>query len=111
MMKSKLQVPVVTLQGTPDVLRLDQDVVYLQSNGRGSLSFHSYDQEFKAVQRIEEWSNVLLQRGFLRVDRGTIVNLHRIIALDRKLKVIYVETKQGVHAIPVTAANMNHIFK
>ncbi|CAH1216915.1 hypothetical protein PAECIP111893_04204 [Paenibacillus plantiphilus] len=83
------------------MLNINEDVLYLQTDGGGRLLFHTFDKEYRALQGVEDWANYLHHRGFHRIDRGTIVNLRKIEVFDQELRVLILNTFDGAVSLPI----------
>jgi DNA-binding LytR/AlgR family response regulator len=79
-----------------------QEIIYLQTNGAGELSIYSYDEEFKIISMVKDWSNLLHNAGFMRLDRGTVVNIMNIKSFDSLINVITIRLSSGEVLIPVS---------
>lgn len=96
-----MYLPIKTSDGGYKILKMNEDVLYLQRDGGEGLSFHTFDEEYKALLRVEDWAHYLHPMGFLRIDRGTIVNLHKAEDFDHELRVLVLRTSIGKVTLPV----------
>ncbi|MFB9274115.1 LytTR family DNA-binding domain-containing protein [Cohnella cellulosilytica] len=87
------------------------DIVYLQTDGYGEVLFYTFDGKYRAITRLGEWSELLREKGFLQMDRGTVVNMRKIISLDRGLRVIKVAVSEGDVNIPVSERAQKQLLK
>jgi len=93
--------PLINFEG--EFCLLDtQDVLYLQTNGRGGLHFYTYEDEYKAVSMLKDWAALLQAEGFIRTDRGTIVNVRKIESYDPILHVMMIHTLHKTVRLPLT---------
>jgi len=87
------------------------DIVYLQTDGYGEVLFYTFDDRYRAITRLGEWSELLREEGFLQTDRGTVVNTRKITSLDRSLRVIKVAMSEGDVNIPVSERAQKQLSK
>lgn len=102
--------PLFDSHGNFKMINLSEEVLYLQTNGYGRLQFYTERSEYTAAQSVGEWADVLRGERFLRIDRGTIVNLNKISGFDSLLRVIEMRTANGGFvAIPVAEPMMKRL--
>ncbi|BBH22477.1 hypothetical protein Back11_38220 [Paenibacillus baekrokdamisoli] len=106
-----MQIPVKDTKGNIHMLDVHRDVLYMQTNRKGSLLFHTGNEVFQSIQRVEEWALLLDSAGFLRVDRGTIVNLSKAWLYDPELKVINLQANEEPLYIPVSSKSIQEIIQ
>ncbi|BBH22327.1 hypothetical protein Back11_36720 [Paenibacillus baekrokdamisoli] len=106
-----MYLPIKSLDGSYKVLKLNEDILLLQTDGKGRLCFHTFEGEYRAVERVGDWEYYLRQMGFLRTDRGTIVNLHKVEHFDPVLKVLVLLTFNGPLTIPVADSALGLLNK
>ncbi len=92
----------ITSNGEMKVLNLEHEVIYLQTNGQGRMHVYTHEGEYRTAEKVEDWMSLTGRRGFLRVARGIIVNLSKIIAFDRVRRVVHIERLQQIHSLPIT---------
>ncbi|BBI31355.1 LytTR family DNA-binding domain-containing protein [Cohnella abietis] len=93
--------PMLNTKG--DFCLLDaQNIVYLQTNGAGELAIYSYDEKYRVLSKVKDWTLLLQDAGFIRIDRGTVVNTRSIEAFDADLNVIKLRTSNGGLWVPVS---------
>jgi len=99
-----MHVPVKDEQGHIRLLHVTMETVYLQSGRNGELIFHTERGKYTLLRRMEDWANLLASEmdDFLRVDRGTIVNLRRPWQFASGLRVLELIGDCGVIRIPVS---------
>lgn len=96
-----MHLPIKTSDGGYKILKMNEDVLYLQRGGGEGLSFHTFEEKYKALQRVEDWAHYLHSIGFLRIDRGTIVNLRKVKEFNHELRVLVLKTSNGKVTLPV----------
>jgi DNA-binding LytR/AlgR family response regulator len=79
-----------------------QEIIYLQTNGRGELLLYSYDETYKMITMLRDWSTLLHKSGFIQMERGTVVNERKITSYDPHLHVVRILTSGGEVSIPVS---------
>ncbi len=79
-----------------------QEIVYLQTNGAGELTIYSYDEKYKTISMVKDWSQFLQNAGFIRLDRGTVVNTRNINSFDPLLNVVRIQLSNGEVLIPAS---------
>lgn len=77
-----------------------QDIAYIQTNGQGELQFYTHDETYRPISLLKEWAALLKNEGFVRLDRGTIVNTRMIESLDPDLRVVTIPLMNGAVTIP-----------
>jgi DNA-binding LytR/AlgR family response regulator len=103
-------IPLIGEDGVCQFINPKDNILYLQTNKSGKVRFYSAMHIYKPVQSVEEWSGLLSPAGFVRVDRGTIVNLNKVNELDPDLGVLDIKTENGGKmVIPVTRAMMRRL--
>ncbi|MFB9274153.1 LytTR family DNA-binding domain-containing protein [Cohnella cellulosilytica] len=88
-----------------------QDMVYLQMNGREGLQFYTDNGIYKALTATKDWATFLQDKGFLQLDRGTIVNVKKVAAYNSELRVVTVPTSEGNVLLPVAEKVQRQIKK
>ncbi|MBW7456518.1 LytTR family transcriptional regulator [Paenibacillus sepulcri] len=83
-----MHVPVKDVYGNLRFIHISRDTVFLQTDPGGNLLFHGNQEVYRSIRSVEEWASLLSRAGFLRVDRGTIVNLNKGWLFDPKLRVL-----------------------
>jgi DNA-binding LytR/AlgR family response regulator len=78
-----------------------QEIVYLQTNGSGEVMIYSYDDKYKMITKVKDLSLFLGDSGFMRTDRGTILNLERIDSFDGILNIVKLRTSNGEVIMPI----------
>jgi len=86
-----------------------KEIVYLQTNGAGKMTIYSYDDEYKIISTVKELSDLLQQSGFVRADRGTVVNPARVEAFDGILNIVKLRTRNGEVIAPVSGKAQKQI--
>ncbi|QHW31459.1 LytTR family transcriptional regulator [Paenibacillus rhizovicinus] len=81
-------------KGAVQLLDVSRDVIYIQTSSDGTLVFHTEHEEYRLLNKVEEWSRMLRGLGYLRVDRGTIVNMNQAWQYDDKLKVLKIQSNK-----------------
>ena len=94
--------PLFDSHGNLNMVNVPEEILYLQTDGYGGLRFYSDRDELRAVKLIGEWSDLLSREGFMRVDRGTIVNLKKVSDFDPKLGILEIRTAEKRICIPTT---------
>ncbi|QMV42743.1 LytTR family DNA-binding domain-containing protein [Cohnella cholangitidis] len=79
-----------------------REIVYLQTNGAGELTIYSYDDEYKIISMVKDLSILLQDSGFIRTDRGTVVNMESIESFDGILNIVKLRTSNGEVIAPVS---------
>ncbi|RED58615.1 LytTR family DNA-binding domain-containing protein [Cohnella lupini] len=95
-----MQLPLLNSEG---VIRWvdGQDILYLQTDGSGDVTLFAYDETYKAISTVKELFRLLEPAGFVRVDRGTVVNPSRIDSFDPLLNVARIRTSESIILISV----------
>ncbi|MFC4304390.1 LytTR family transcriptional regulator DNA-binding domain-containing protein [Cohnella boryungensis] len=95
-----------------DICLVDiQDMVYLQMNGHEGLHFYTDNGIYKALTAAKDWAAFLQDKGFLQLDRGTIVNVKKVAAYNSELRVVTVTTSEGNVFLPVAEKVQRQIKK
>lgn len=76
-------------------MKVDEDVLFLQTDGEQSLHFHTFDKKYGAFQRGEGWTKYLHHLGFICIDWCTIVNLHKVVVFDSGQRLLVLKTLSG----------------
>jgi DNA-binding LytR/AlgR family response regulator len=79
-----------------------QKIIYIQTNGLGELIVHTYNDTYKFITILRDWSVLLRKSGFIQVDRGTVVNEKEIASYDSSLHVLKFHVQDGEVSIPVS---------
>jgi len=77
-----------------------EDIAYLQTNGQGKLHVYTYNETYRPISLLREWGVLLQKEGFLKIDRGTIVNARMIESVDPCLRVVVISRAGGAVSIP-----------
>jgi len=106
-----MQVPVKDEQGHIRLLHVTMETVYLQTECKGELVFHTEHGTYTLIRRMEDWAYLLESEtdDFLRVDRGTIVNLRIPWQFDHELRVLELQHDRGMIRIPVSERKVSEI--
>ncbi|WP_373232983.1 LytTR family DNA-binding domain-containing protein [Cohnella sp.] len=95
-----------------DICLIDiQDMVYLQMNGHEGLHFYTDNGIYRALTAAKDWAAFLQNKGFLQLDRGTIVNVKKVAAYNPELRVVTVTTSEGNVLLPVAEKVQKQIKK
>lgn len=87
------------------------DIIYLQTNGYGEVLFYTFDDSYRPISKLGEWSALLQNEGFLQTDRGTVVNTRKIKSMDRNLRVVKVAISEGEVNIPVSVKAQKQLLR
>jgi len=94
--------PLFDSHGNLNMVNVSEEILYLQTDGFGGLRFYSDRDELRALKLVEEWSDLLSREGFMRMDRGTIVNLKKVSDFDPKLGILEIRTADKRICLPAT---------
>ncbi len=99
-----MHVPVKDEQGHIRLLHVMIETVFLQIDRNGDLVFHTERGKYTLIRRLEDWASWLEAEtaDFLRVDRGTIVNLRKPWQFAPDLRVLELRDDHGGIRIPVS---------
>lgn len=78
-----------------------QNLIYLQIDGAEGLRFYGFDCKFRALTTIRDWAILLQDHNFMQLDRGTVVNVEKIMRYISDLRVVTVHTSEGEVLLPV----------
>jgi len=105
-----MKIPLIGEDGVCRLIDPADSILYLQTDKTGRVRLYAPSHTYKPVQSVEEWASLLGAAGFVRVDRGTIVNMNKVHELDPDLRVLDIRTENGRSmAIPVTRAMMRRL--
>jgi DNA-binding LytR/AlgR family response regulator len=96
-----MQLPLVSSSGEYRLLDV-REIVYLQTNGLGEVTIYSYDDEYKIISMVKDLSFMLEESGFVRTDRGTVINTESIESFDGILNIVKLRTSNGEVIAPVS---------
>lgn len=101
----------LTLRNSSGDFRLLEvrEIVYLQTNGAGDVTIYSYDDEYKMISRVKDLSALLEDSGFIRTDRGTVINAESIVSFDGFLNIVKLRTSNGEVIMPVAYRTQKQI--
>jgi hypothetical protein len=77
------QIPVVDRRSKAIVWISPSEVLYIKYDKTGTLVY-TRNKEYRGFHVLEDWQLLLQPFGFVRVDRGNIVNLHQIEHLSER---------------------------
>ena len=99
-----MYVPVKDEQGQCCLIHATKEVLYLQIDRDRGLVFYTERGKYTLIRRMEDWASLLKAEttDFLRVDRGTIVNLRKPWQFSPELRVLTLRDDRGVIRIPVS---------
>ncbi len=101
-----MNLPLFDREGICSFVNLTEKILYLQTNGYGKIRLYSGADEYRPVHTVEEWFKLLGQSGFVRVDRGTIVNLRKVCYFDPVLRILGMRTENGGQVVVPVAETM-----
>ncbi|QJD86480.1 LytTR family DNA-binding domain-containing protein [Cohnella herbarum] len=96
-----MKLPLVNSSGEYRLLDV-REIVYLQTNGSGEVTIYSYDDKYKIISMVKDLSFMLEDAGFVRTDRGTVINTESIESFDGILNIVKLRTSNGEVVAPVT---------
>ena len=88
-----------------------QEIIYIQTNGVGNIYIHSFDEKYRAMSMMRDWSLLLRNSDFMQMDRGTIVNTRNIVSYDPILNVVGILASNGEVSIPVSHKMISTVRK
>lgn len=108
-----MQVPVKDEHGQIRLLHLTGEVIYLQTNRSGGIDFFTECGKYTLIRRMEDWEAWLDARtsGFLRVDRGTIVNLQKQWQYSPELRALKLQVGTNCIHVPVTEQKVAQLIE
>lgn len=106
-----MHIPVKDAKGNIQMLHVFHDTVFMQTNGSGNLLFHTDHGAYQSIRRVEEWTSLLYTAGFLRVDRGTIVNLNKVWLFDSELRALKSQGINNSIVIPVSGTSVHKLYQ
>ncbi|MBW7452874.1 LytTR family transcriptional regulator DNA-binding domain-containing protein [Paenibacillus sepulcri] len=106
-----MYIPVKDAEGNIQLLHVSQDTLFMQTDQSGNLLFHTDHGAYQSIRRVEEWASLLHKVGFLRVDRGTIVNLNKAWLFDSTLRVLKPLGMIGSIVIPVSGKSVDKLHQ
>ncbi|MFC5469259.1 LytTR family DNA-binding domain-containing protein [Cohnella suwonensis] len=86
------------------------EILYMQTDGTGDLTIYSYDEKFRTISSAEDFAEFLREAGFVRTDRGTLVNMRQVEAYDPAQNVLRLRLKEGEVLVPA-ARNRRRILR
>lgn len=102
--------PLINANGEHRWLNVE-DIAYLQTNGQGKLHVYTYNETYRPISLLREWGVLLQKEGFLKIDRGTIVNVRMIESVDSNLRLVKVSLKSEVVSIPFAEKMLRQLEK
>ncbi|WP_027085818.1 LytTR family transcriptional regulator DNA-binding domain-containing protein [Cohnella panacarvi] len=87
-------------------LQVSEETDYVQINSSGEILFYTEFGVFSLIRRIGEWASLLEAEGFLRVDRGTIINLKKAWLFDPEFRVLRLHSVQSKVHIPIAERSL-----
>lgn len=99
-----MHVPVKDEQGHIRLIYVTTETVYMQTDRNGELVFHTERGKYTLIRTMEDWAYLLESEtdDFLRVDRGTIVNLRKSWQFVPDLRVLKLRDNRKTIFIPVS---------
>ncbi|TFE25526.1 LytTR family DNA-binding domain-containing protein [Cohnella luojiensis] len=86
-----------------------REIKFIQTDGAGEIEFYTYDEKYRTISTIKDISLLLEAAGFIRVDRGTIVNSSSIDSFDPLLNVARIRTIDSVVLLSVSGKMLGKI--
>jgi len=104
-----MYIPVKDNEGNIQTLHVFQDTVCLQTDRNGNLRFHTDHGVYQLIRRLDDWTSLLQSAGFLRVDRGTIVNLNKAWSFDSTLRLLKSQSMDSSLVFPVSGNSVHKL--
>ena len=108
-----MQVPVKNEHDQIQLLDLIEEAIYLQTDRSGGINIFTDYGIFTLIRRIGDWVALLDSSAsmFLRVDRGTIVNLQKPWQYSPELRVLkLIADSKSIH-IPVSEQKITQLIE
>lgn len=102
--------PLFDSYGNLSMVNVPEEILYLQTDGCGGLYFYSENYEYSAAKLVGEWESLLSNEGFLRIDRGTIVNMQKVSRFDPLLGILEMKTSSKRMTVPVATPLIRRVI-